>query len=162
MLRRLLAVACVLAAMVLVGCSPTVPLDPGVDANNPACAEISVRLPDAVADQQRRWTDAQATGAWGDDSTTVILSCGVEVPGPTGDLQCVTLEGIDWLVDESKAPLMRMTTYGRDPAVQIFVDTEKVSANEALTNQSIVDALRLIPAERRCIAPDETPGNAAG
>lgn len=55
-----------------------------------------------------RWTDAAAaTGSWG-DPVSVLLSCGVTVPGPTAELQCVTLEGIDWLVDESEAPMMRM------------------------------------------------------
>lgn len=153
MLRRLAAALGVLTILALSGCAGTVHLEPAEDANNPACAEITVRLPDAIADQERRWTDAQATGSWG-DPVAIILSCGVTVPGPTADLQCVTLEGIDWLVDESEAPMMRMTSYGREPATQVFVDTERVSANEVLTNPSLVSALRMIPAERACTAPD--------
>lgn len=162
MLRRVLAALGALTILVLAGCSGTVHLEPAEDANNPACAEITVRLPDAIADQDRRWTDAQATGSWG-DPVSVILSCGVTVPGPTADLQCVTLEGIDWLVDESEAPLMRMTTYGRAPAVQVFVDTERVSGNEVLANSALVSALRMIPAERACTAPRglETDGPSA-
>lgn len=157
MLRRLASVLGVLAILVLSGCAGTVHLEPADDANNPLCAEVTVRLPQAIADQERRWTDAQATGSWG-DPVSVILSCGVTVPGPTAELQCVTLEGIDWLVDESEAPMMRMTTYGRDPAVQVYVDTERPSSNEVLSNPSLVSALRMIPAERACTAPNTIEG----
>ncbi|UJP11210.1 DUF3515 domain-containing protein [Microbacterium sp. KUDC0406] len=155
-LRRLAAAVCVLAALVLSGCSSTVSMQPSNDANNPLCAEVTVRLPDAVAGQDRRWTDAQATGAWG-DPTTVLLSCGVAVPGPTANLQCITLEGIDWLVDPSKEPWMRMTTYGRDPAVQVFVDTSKVSGDAVLANTGIVSGVQSIPKKSECIAPDAEP-----
>ena len=157
MFRRLASVLGVLAILVLSGCAGTVHLEPADDANNPLCAEVTVRLPQAIADQERRWTDAQATGSWG-DPVSVILSCGVTVPGPTAELQCVTLEGIDWLVDESEAPMMRMTTYGRDPAVQVYVDTERLSSNEVLSNPSLVSALRMIPAERACTAPNTIEG----
>lgn len=156
MLRRPALLAGALTLFILTGCSSTVALEPAPHANDPACADVTVRLPDSIGDQDRRWTDAQATGAYG-DPTAVIVACGVEVPGPTATLQCASLEGIDWLVDESEAPRMRMTTYGRDPAVQVFVDTTRIGSNEALTNSGLVSALRTIPAERACIAPDELP-----
>jgi hypothetical protein len=153
MLRRLALVAGALTLLVLTGCSSTVALKPAPDADNPACAEVTVRLPDAIGDMQRRWTDAQATGAYG-EPTAVIVACGVAVPGPTADLQCVTLDGIDWLVDDSQAPKMRMTTYGRDPAVQVFVDTKRVGANEVLSNSALVSGIRTIKATSGCIAPE--------
>lgn len=156
MLRRLAPLAGALALFALTGCSSTVALKPAPDANNPACAEVTVRLPNAMGDLDRRWTDAQATGAYG-DPTAVIVACGVEVPGPTANLQCVTLDGIDWLVDDSQAPKMRMTTYGRNPAVQVFVDTRIIGANEVLTNSSLVSGLRTIKATSQCIAPDQLP-----
>lgn len=156
MLRRLAASFCVLAALLVAGCSSTVSLEPAADANNPVCAEVTVRLPEAVAGQDRRWTDAQATGAWGDPSA-VLLSCGVTVPGPTAELQCITIEGIDWLVDDSELPWTRVTTYGRDPAVQLYFDTEKVSGNAVLSNSGIVSGVRSIPASSQCIAPDAAP-----
>ncbi|WP_309064460.1 DUF3515 family protein [Microbacterium sp.] len=152
--RRFAALVGALTLLVLTGCAGTVHLEPAQDANNPACAEVTVRLPDSIAGQDRRWTDAQATGAYG-DPTAVIISCGVAVPGPTSDLQCVTLEGVDWLVDESESPMLRMTTYGRDPAVQVFVDTAEVSSNEVLTSSALVSAIRMIPADGECTAPDE-------
>ena len=34
----------------LSGCSTTIHLEPADDANDPACAEVSVLLPDAVGD----------------------------------------------------------------------------------------------------------------
>jgi hypothetical protein len=158
MLRRLTVITCAAAMLALAGCSTTVALTPADDANNPQCAEVSVRLPQSIAGQDRRWTDAQATGAYGSDGkTTVIVTCGVTVPGPTAELQCVTLDGIDWLVDESEAPRMRMTSYGRNPAVQVFVDTEVVSANDVLTSAGLVSGLRMIDAGSACTAPDELP-----
>lgn len=158
MLRRLALVVCALTMLVLTACAPTVSVPAAKDANNPLCAEVTVRLPKSISDQDRRWTDAQATGAYGDDSgTSVIVSCGVEVPGPTAALRCISLEGIDWLVDESDAPNMRVTTYGRDPAVQVFIDTEQVSANQVLTSSGLVSGIRMIPAERACISADELP-----
>ena len=72
----------------LTGCTSTVSLEPAPDANDPACAEVTVRLPDDLAGQSRRWTDAQATGAWGEPAA-VLLTCGVEPPGPT-TLPCQT------------------------------------------------------------------------
>ncbi|MBN8205984.1 DUF3515 family protein [Microbacterium esteraromaticum] len=156
MLRRLALVAGAFSLLTLTACSSTVALEPAKDANNPLCAEVTVRLPDAVSGEDRRWTDAQATGAYGDPAS-VFVSCGVTVPGPTSELQCITLEGIDWLVDESQAPMMRMTTYGRNPAVQVFVDTEVVSANDALSNAGIVSGVRMIPATSACTEPNELP-----
>lgn len=156
MLRRLALVAGAFSLLTLTACSSTVALEPAKDANNPLCAEVTVRLPDAVAGEDRRWTDAQATGAYGDPAS-VFVSCGVTVPGPTSELQCITLEGIDWLVDESQAPMMRMTTYGRNPAVQVFVDTEVVSANDALSNAGIVSGVRMIPATSACTEPNGLP-----
>jgi hypothetical protein len=156
MLRRLVPVAGVLTLLLLTACSSTVALKPEPDSNNPACAEVTVRLPDAVGELSRRWTDAQATAAYG-DPTAVIVACGVEVPGPTATLQCVTLDGIDWLVDDSQAPKMRMTTYGRNPAVQVFVDTKLVGANEVLSNTGLVSGIRTIKATSQCTAPAELP-----
>ena len=156
MLRRLAAAALVLTALALTGCSQTVHVTPAEDANNPACAEVSVRLPDAIAGYNRSWTDAQSTGAWGNPSVAV-LSCGVKVPGPTSTLQCSTIEGVDWLVDDSDERGVRVTTYGRDPAVQIFIDNHTVSSNEVLSNRGLVDAVKQISATRKCVSPDELP-----
>ena len=158
---RLPAAALILlGAALLGGCAATAHLDPAEDANNPLCAEVSVGLQNAgtIADQDRRWTDAQATAAWGDPddvSSSILLRCGVTVPAPISELQCVTLEGVDWLVDASETPFVRLTTYGRDPAVQLYIDTADLSSNDVISNRSLVGAIAAIPADSRCTAPDE-------
>jgi hypothetical protein len=139
-------------ATALAGCTSTVSLDPAEGANDPRCADVMVRLPDTVDGQQRRWTNAQATGAWG-DPTAVILTCGVETPGPT-EARCITLGGVDWIVDESEAPKYRITTYGRTPAVQVFLDNEIVSSNDVLDRLGAVIGAA-IPPETECVAAEE-------
>lgn len=153
------AVLLLVGAALLSGCSTTVHLEPADDANNPLCAEVSVGLQNAnnVAGQDRRWTDAQATGAWGEEGedSAIILRCGVAVPAPTAELQCVTLEGVDWLVDPSETPFLRLTTYGRDPAVQLYIDTSVVSSNDVISNRALVGAITTVPADGKCTTPDE-------
>ena len=151
--RRSLALALVAiaaAAPLLAGCSGTVTLEPAANANDPLCADVIVRLPATVDGQQRRWTDAQATGAWGDPSA-VLLTCGLESPGPS-TLRCITVGGIDWLVDESESPRYRLTTYGRTPAVQLYVDNKVVSPNNVLSDLRL--AVSQLPETAQCTAPE--------
>ncbi|WEG07393.1 DUF3515 family protein [Microbacterium horticulturae] len=126
-LRRSLAVCLVAAGIALTGCSTTIPLDQPTDANNPKCAEIMVRLPKDISGQERVWTDAQSTAAWG-SPTRVIMACGMTPPGPS-TLKCVSLGGVDWLVDESEQPNFRITSYGRTPAVQVYIDGDTTSVD---------------------------------
>ena len=153
-LRPLLAAAFAVTAVAgLTGCTTTVDLDPAAGANDPACAEVSVRLPATVDGQPRRWTDAQATGAWGDPSA-VLLRCGVEPPGPT-EAKCITLGGVDWVVDESQAPRYLVTTYGRTPAVEVFIDNEAVSPNEVLTQLGDTAVQNGTTVESECTLTEE-------
>lgn len=124
------AAAALAVAASLAGCSTTVALQPAEGADDPTCADITVRLPGSLDGQDRRWTDAQATGAWG-DPTAVILACGVTPPGPT-EARCITLGGVDWIVDESQSPRYLVTSYGRTPAVEVLIDNEVVSSNAVL------------------------------
>ncbi|GAB3599557.1 DUF3515 family protein [Microbacterium tumbae] len=157
--RLALAAALLLGGGLLAGCSTTVHLEPAPDANDPLCAEVTVGLRNitTLAGQDRRWTDAQATGAWGTTDSSILLTCGLEKPAPTSELQCVTLEGVDWLVDASETPYLRLTTYGRDPAVQLYVDTSVVSSNDVISDRNLVGAITSIPAEGGCTGPDELP-----
>jgi hypothetical protein len=147
------------AAVVLTGCSAAVPMQPAADAVNPACADVIVHLPSTVADQPSRETNAQATGAWGDPAA-VLLTCGVTVPGPT-TLPCVNINGIDWIEDDSEAPNYRYTTYGRDPATEVYIDSELVSGSTTMVD--LADAIGYIPATSQCLdaadvtLPSETP-----
>lgn len=120
MLRGAVVGACALLA--LTGCAPVVALDPAPDATNTLCADVIVHLPDSVDDLASRETSAQGTGAWG-EPTAVVLACGVDVPRAS-PLRCVTIDGIDWLEDDSAAPRYLFTTFGREPAVHVLIDTD--------------------------------------
>jgi hypothetical protein len=139
--------------LVLGGCAPIVALEPANDAINPKCAEVIVALPETVANLPSRETNAQGTAAWG-TPTGVILRCGVPVPGPTSTLQCFTIKGVDWLSDGKDAPNYVFTTYGRDPAVEVILDSNTVSGVSALTDLSF--AVGNIAPEGACIAPSDT------
>lgn len=156
--RRLAALAGAVAlTALLAGCSTTVHLEPAADANNPACADVSVLLPETVGDLDRVWTDAQATGAWGEP--TVVLRCGVEPPAPSA-LVCTTLGGVDWLVLEQETERQRLVTYGREPAIEV-----NIRRGEQIDFQSIVDTISksiqsgLAPATAKCTDRVEFPAS---
>ena len=144
--RLLLSAILGVSTLALAGCAGIVPMQPAVDANNPACAPVIVRLPESVADQKKRETNAQATGAWGEPAT-ILLHCGVEVPGPS-TLPCVEVNGIDWIEDDSQKPTYRYTTFGRSPAVEVVLDSEKVSGTTTLVD--LAGAVEKIPATNKC------------
>ena len=139
------------SAALLSGCSQAVPFDPAPEASDPDCAAVVVRLPDTVAGLAERETNAQGTGAWGQPAS-VLLRCGVEPPGPTTD-RCVSVDGVDWIIDESDAPTYLFTTYGRTPAVEVIVDNDVVSGTTAITDLS--GAVGAIPPEGGCVAVDD-------
>ena len=146
-----------LATTLLTGCAQAVPLEPADAANDPACADVTVRLPDTVADKPQRETTAQATGAWGDPAA-VILHCGVAVPGPTTDA-CIALNGVDWIADESEAAndTYRYTTYGRDPAIEVVINADAATGGVSGTTALIdlTSAVSVIPATSACVSPDD-------
>ncbi|MGR0219434.1 DUF3515 family protein [Agromyces sp. ZXT2-6] len=152
-LPRLVAAAsvAVVALPLLAACSRPVPFEPAPDAADPDCAAVVVRLPDVVAGQEARETDAQGTGAWGTPAS-VLLRCGVEPPGPT-TLRCVSVDEVDWIIDESDAPRYRFTTYGRMPAVEVVVDNDVVSGTTVIADLS--PAVSVIGAEGGCTDLEE-------
>lgn len=146
------ALAAVLGTAVLSGCAGQVPMTPAADSNNPACADVVVRLPDTVAEQKKRSTNAQGTGAWG-DKAAVQLVCGVEPTGPTTD-DCVNVNGVDWVIDRSNAPIYRFEAYGRDPGLAVFVDSEQVSGTEVTVDLGAV--VKQLPQTRQCTSLADT------
>lgn len=136
--RRLAAAvtAAILTATALTGCTATVAMDPGPEANDPGCAEVSVRLPATLDGKERRQTDAQATGAWGDPAA-VLLTCGVKPPGPT-TIPCTTVDGVDWIVEDEGDFRFRVTTFGREPAVQLYIDT---NVDTGVSSAAVLEAL---------------------
>jgi hypothetical protein len=137
-----------LALLTLSGCAATVNLEPAEDSNNPGCAEVMVRLPSQLGGLQERYTNAQATAAWGDPAA-VLLRCGLE-PVEVSTLPCVTAAGIDWLVDDSLAPSYRFISYARFPAVEVVVDSDNASGITSL--EGIAGAVAQLPATKSCLA----------
>lgn len=148
------ATALSIAAVSLLGaCAQPVPLEPAPDATNPDCAEIIVRLPDAIDEHLQRETNAQGTGAWGEPAA-IFLRCGVEVPGPSA-LPCFTVKGVDWLRDSSEAPIYKFISYGHDPAVEVVIDGDRASSN-ALS--ALGNAVGSLPATKECVAAEDVFG----
>jgi hypothetical protein len=133
-------------ATTLSACTPIVNLEAAPLANDPACAEITVRLPDEIDIHKRRSTNAQATGTWGDPAA-VILRCGLE-PVEASALTCVTAGDVDWLVDDSEAPSYRFITFGRSPATEVIVDSTVVAGVTAL--ETLAGAVQNIASTKTC------------
>ena len=138
-----------LALLSLSGCAATVNLEPAEYSNNPGCAEVMVRLPSQLGGLQERYTNAQATAAWGDPAA-VLLRCGLESV-EVSTLPCVSAGGIDWLVDDSLAPSYRFISYARFPAVEVVVDSDSASGIASL--EGISGAVAQLPATKACLAP---------
>jgi hypothetical protein len=143
-----LSAAAIALTLSLSACSPTVSLEPAADANNPGCADVIVRLPDGVDGQERRTTNAQSTAAWGNPAT-VILRCGIE-PVEISTLPCVTANGVDWIIDESAKPSFRFISFGRTPALEVIVDSEKTVGVNVL--DSLAQAVKSIEPTKNCVS----------
>jgi hypothetical protein len=143
-----LSAAAISLTLSLSACSPTVSLEPAADANNPGCADVIVRLPDAVDGQERRTTNAQSTAAWGNPAT-VILRCGI-APVEISTLPCVTANGVDWIIDESAKPSFRFISFGRTPALEVIVDSENAVGVNAL--DSLAEAVKSIEPTKNCVS----------
>jgi len=138
-----------LALLSATGCATTVNLEPADGSNDPLCAEVMVRLPSELGGLTERYTNAQATAAWGDPAA-VILRCGLDSVEISA-LPCVSAGGIDWLVDDSEAPNYRFISYARTPAVEVIVDSDNASGITSL--ESLAAAVSQLPATKACLAP---------
>jgi hypothetical protein len=148
------ATAATFAVVVLSGCAATVALSPAGDATSAKCASVIVLLPDTVSTLAQRVTNAQGTGAWGEPAD-ILLHCGVPVPDPTSSLPCVTVDGIDWLRKADAKQVFVFTTYGRDPAVAVTINSEDVKADGNQALNDLATAVAAIPAKHHCVAPEE-------
>ncbi|KQS07477.1 hypothetical protein ASG04_15270 [Curtobacterium sp. Leaf183] len=148
-----LGVTVVLAAG-LTGCTNAVALTAAPSANASACATAQVRLPDTVDSKYAlRNTNAQATAAWGDPSAA-LYHCGVAVP-TVSDLPCFTKGTVDWIRDDEGKRVI-YTTFGRDPAVQVVIDSTKTT-DQVL--QDIGTAVSSLPKDgHKCLDPSDVNG----
>ncbi|HEY5224235.1 MAG TPA: DUF3515 family protein [Microbacteriaceae bacterium] len=158
--RLLAALPLLLAAGVLSGCAPIVAMTAAPDSNSVGCADISVRLPDAVAGQAKRETDAQATGAWGNPAV-VLLRCGVPPIGPTTK-PCLTANGIDWVLENDPlSPALRYITFGRVPATEVVIQHGKNGVSDASVMADLASAIGSVTQTQKCIAASDVPAPTA-
>jgi hypothetical protein len=148
------AAAATITVAVLSGCAATVALSPAGDATSAKCASVVVLLPDTVSTLSQRQTNAQGTGAWGEPAD-ILLRCGVPVPDPTSSLPCVTVDGIDWLRKADPKEVFVFTTYGRDPAVAVTINSKDVKADGNQALNDLATAVAAIPAKHHCVSPEE-------
>ncbi len=63
--------------------------------------------------------DSPSLAVWGDPA--IIARCGLAPLTPT-TLECVTVDGVDWVV-RSLSDGTAAVTYGTDPAIEVLVPT---------------------------------------
>jgi len=143
------------AALTLAGCAgPVVSVPVAPEAHHPDCARIVLALPEVLDGQPRHTTSSQATRAWGDPRDAVTLRCGVPVPAPTTQT-CTTADdlrghAVDWVSVED-ASGWTFTTYGRHPAVEVFVPATVAAQRSTSFLLDLGPAVSQVPATRACI-----------
>ncbi|MEU6963241.1 DUF3515 domain-containing protein [Streptomyces chrestomyceticus] len=149
-----LAVVGVLAFSLL----PSPPeIESAPNADHPLCADLARNYPRRLLDEDRTEAKGEGVAVWGDSA--VVLRCGMKPPKPTTDL-CLNVNGVDWVLrsdsssegeneggGKSKKTLL---TYGRDPAVEVTVTAEAMTA-AGDTLVDLGDAVRAIPQKAKCV-----------
>lgn len=135
-------------ALVLGGCGGTVEVGVPDEANHEACSTAGEQWPDEVGDGlEPVGTDPEdpAVAAWGEPA--VIARCGMPPLGPTED-QCIVVDDVDWVAEELDDGT-RLTTFGRDPAIEVIVPEEHGPA--PLLLPAFSDAVEELPTnDYRC------------
>ena len=155
------AVAAIAFAALLAGCTPTVALNAAPHANNPKCASVTVILPDTVAGQSKDYTNAQATGAWG-NPVKVQLRCGVTPLGPTTK-PCITVgtgqDAVDWvLTNDPDDKVLTYVTFGRSPAAEVTIQHGEGGVSDANVLPDLGQAIAQLPRTNlKCIAASDAP-----
>lgn len=163
---RAIAVGASTLALALAGCTSVRVPEPEAAPTDPRCAEIIVSLPTTLLGLSRTETTAQSTAAWGSGETAVVFRCGVTPPPPTTDL-CTTIEArngtqIDWIVHEdTEAGMVLMTTYGREPAVDISVPRAVAPDQPSAAAIELSGLIAPIPQDGRCLAFMDVSGSDA-
>lgn len=153
------AAVAIVSGLALTACTSLVAdIEVAPNATDPLCAEAMVAMPEEIAGHERRRTDSQSTAAWGEPAAAVFR-CGVQSPGPTTD-ECVSANGVDWVARE-EGTNWRITTYGREPAMEVLFDGERVSSSSVMVD--VGNAAARIPSDGGCTDPSDTevvPGEA--
>ena len=136
-----LAAVVAVSATALGGCSRAVEVTLPAYANDPACQRVATRWPATVTtlDARRVSVDSPAARAWGDPP--ILALCGTEPIGPT-DRPCLAVDGVDWVLLPASDGT-RFTTYGRTPAIDVFVPARY--APEGMVLPSFAAAAQALP-----------------
>lgn len=133
----------------LTGCQRAVPMEAAPYATDPLCSQVlaSLTTTDELAGLNRREVAAQSVAAWGDPA--VELRCGVEPPGPSTE-GCVQVNDVDWLgPKDPQANDRRYVTYGRTPALEVFVPVGSEAPIESVLVE-LGGIAATLPQDRAC------------
>lgn len=146
--QRLGALSGAGALLALTACAPAASVEPGPHAQDPACADVMLTLPEEIGDYSQRPTTSQSTSVWGDPSA-VVLRCGVEPIGPT-EHPCVAPAGVDWVwIDHQDH--VQLISYGREPSVEVLLDGDQLSEDTTMNAQfALSEPVSRIEQTRQC------------
>ncbi len=142
----------VLAPLVLAGlagCSRSgEPVAAAPRAGDAACARALAAAPAQVLGRARAPLDVAGTLAWGEPA--IVLRCGLPALAPTSK-PCLDVNGVDWVVDDAGDPIL-LTTYGRDPAVEVRVPRSAGPETGPAAASALTAVAAALPrTDRRCI-----------
>ncbi|MFI7273263.1 DUF3515 domain-containing protein [Streptomyces sp. NPDC049879] len=126
------------------------------DGGSRQCASVVAELPESVVGEGKRETTGPGTAAWGDGR--IVLRCGVPPLSPTANL-CVDVDGVDWVLDEARArgsDARVLTTYGREPAIEVTVRDSSVSPGDVLVDLGRAVG-KISQGDHRCVSLDDMP-----
>jgi len=108
----------VLAVLAGASCSrPAADPPPAPRATAAPCVRAMAAAPALMLDKARVSLSTAGAAAWG--SPAVLVRCGLDEPAPSRRT-CLEVNGVDWVIDETADP-MTAITYGRSPAVEVWV-----------------------------------------
>ncbi|MFR9798118.1 DUF3515 family protein [Streptomyces sp. MS06] len=123
-------------------------------AADPRCAKVVDRAPGSVRSASRDWTIGRGVVSWG--GGRLVLRCGVNEPGPTGNL-CLSADDVDWVLDEKtlqEKGVSVLRTYGRSPAVEVDYSGPRENVGGILA--SLADSVDWIPQHSKCLGLGDT------
>ncbi|HVN13670.1 MAG TPA: DUF3515 family protein [Kineosporiaceae bacterium] len=131
-------------ALALAACSDGPQSAPRAD--DPACTRALAAAPPAVLGRGRTRLDVRGAAAWGDPR--IVLRCGLPALAPTTE-QCLTVDGVDWVIADPDADPVVFTAYGREPTAELSVPTAygRSAASGALVD--VVAVARALPSNGR-------------
>ncbi len=116
------------------------------EGRSTACTTLVATRPATVLGQPSRPTTGEpGTAAWGNPA--IVLRCGTEPLGPT-TLECLDVDGIDWVVLATDGSGTVFASYGRRPAVEVEVPAAYAPEAFALTELTAV--VQELPQRRSC------------